>query len=266
MTPFALLLLLAALQGLTEFLPVSSSGHLVMARLLLPGGDGLPDDASVEVLLHLGTLFAVVVFYRSEIAAMFTGLLGGGSGPRKQQRLAFLLVIASVPAGLVGFFLEQQINAAFAGIGITAICLLVTGFILWSSPRRSGRLQLLEIGVGAAVLIGCVQAAAILPGISRSGTTIVCGLWLGLSLETAASFSFLLSIPAIAGAACLKIPAMLASPDSIPDGLLLATVISFVTGLFALTLLLKIAHARGISSFAPYCWLLGLFGLVLNYG
>ncbi|RMH03539.1 MAG: undecaprenyl-diphosphate phosphatase [Planctomycetota bacterium] len=266
MGPLALLLLLALLQGLTEFLPVSSSGHLVLARELLPGGDSLPDDASIEVLLHLGTLLAVLLFYRREILALLLGLLGRGSEAGAQRRLLGLLILATLPAAAVGLGLEDRIEQAFSTPMVAAVCLLVTGTGLWWSRRLpGGAVSLTTLGVGAALLIGLAQAAAILPGISRSGATIVTGLALGLSIDAAAAFSFLLSIPAILGAAVLKLPDLAAAepgagaPD--PTALLLAGATAFLVGFLALAMLLWLLRARRLSWFAPYCWLLGLVGL-----
>ena len=222
MTPFALLLLLAVIQGLTEYLPVSSSGHLVLGRLLIPGGESLPADASVEVMLHLGTLAAVILYYRREIKEILLGLVGHGSAPRKQRHLALGIFVASIPAGLVGVLLKDQIEQTFSGLLVASSCLIITGLILWSARKQArGQLDLLSIGVRVALLIGCAQAFAILPGISRSGATIICGLWLGLSIEAAAAFSFLISIPAIGGAALLKLPAFFATENAIPEGLAL---------------------------------------------
>ncbi len=284
MGPLALLLFLALLQGLTEYLPVSSSGHLVLARLFLPGGERLPDDATLEVWLHLGTLGAVLSFYRREIGAMLAGLLGRGSDPAAERRLALLLVLGSIPAAVIGLGLEDTIEAAFAGPGTAACGLLITGCFLWYSRRLSavthGPTELAPsaerlasaagFGARVALIIGCAQALAIMPGISRSGATIVTALFLGLSIERAAAFSFLLSIPAAGGAAILKLPDML-SADAAASAphlshLLLALMTAFLVGLAALKLLLGIARSRRLHWFAPYCWIMGALALLASFG
>lgn len=267
MGPLALLLLLAVLQGLTEYLPVSSSGHLVLARELIPGGDALPADASVEVLLHLGTLLAVALFYRRELARLVRGLFGGGQDPAAERRLFGHLVLATLPAAAVGLLAQDWIESAFATPVVASLCLFVTGALLWASRRlpRGGR-GLPELRAWQALLIGVVQACAILPGISRSGSTIVAGLSLGLAVEGAAAFSFLLSMPAILGAAVLKLPDLLAPRAGAIEtpALLGAAALSFAVGYLALAMLLWILRARRLAWFAPYCWLLGTAGLVLS--
>ncbi len=268
MGPLLAILVLAAIQGLTEYLPVSSSGHLVLFRLLLGDGNGLPEDASLEVWLHLGTLLAVLIFYRRRVAELFHGVLGRGDDVPFQRRLFGLLVLASIPAGLVGYFFEEPLQRLFSSPEPAGAALLLTGLILWASrslPERFGTMR--DLTVGAVVLIGMVQALAIAPGISRSGTTIVAGCALGLGIEAAAAFSFLLSIPAILGAAVLKVPAIFADRGEagIPFGhMALSFVVSFVVGLAALVLLLWLARSRKLSWFAPYCWAAGLAALALS--
>ena len=264
MTPFVLLLFLAVLQGLTEYLPVSSSGHLVLARLLLPGGSEFPEDATLEVVLHLGTLAAVFLFYRKEIWALIQGVLGGGNSPPVQRKLAFYLLLGSLPAAIVGLTLKDSIEATFGTTQVSSLCLLVTGFILWVSKNRGGSRGLLELGASAAILIGLAQSFAILPGISRSGSTIVAALFLGYRIEAAAAFSFLLSIPAILGAAILKLPQALEASVPLPAGIWLATGLAFLVGYFALGLLLRMAQANRLFWFAPYCWSAGLVSFFLS--
>ncbi len=270
MSPLALLLFLAVLQGLTEYLPVSSSGHLVLARELLPGGERLPEDASIEVLLHVGTLLSVLVFYRREVGALILGGLGlaGPEETRLQRRRILLLAAATLPL-LPLVPVEGWIEETFyTGTVLAGIALLVTGsFLFWSRrfPAAGAGLEALSLRI--ALLMGVAQAMAVVPGISRSGATIVTGLALGLSVEAAAAFSFLMSVPAILGASVLKLPDVLAgSPDQPPAlDLLLAGAASFATGLAALGLLLWIARNRRLSWFAPYCWAAGLLVLWLGH-
>lgn len=257
-----LLLILAVLQGLTEFLPVSSSGHLVLARSYLPGGDRLPSDAGVEILLHVGTLLAVVCFYRREIMALMAGVLGRGAEPGAQRRLLGMLVLGSIPAAVIGLGFEKQIEETFAAPAISAGMLLVTGTFLWlSRSLPEGRRELRDLTARTALLIGLAQAVAILPGISRSGSTIVAGLALGLSLPAAATFSFLLSIPAVGGAILLRAGDLLDFSASEPVAAAVGVTVSAVTGLAALGLLVWIGRSRRLWWFAPYCWLIGLVGL-----
>lgn len=257
-----LLLLLAAIQGLTEFLPVSSSGHLVLGRSLLPGGDALPQDATVEVLLHAGTLIAVLAFYRREVRALLAGLCGFGGDVAGQRRLAAWLVIGSLPAALVGLGFEARIDEMFAHPSFAASALLVTGgLLLWSRrfPAEGRGLDALDAKL--ALAIGLAQAIAILPGISRSGATIVAGMALGLSLPAAATFSFLLSIPAVGGACALKLPEVDFAVTGGVATAAAAVVASALVGLASLGLLVRLGRARRLWWFAPYCGAVGIAGL-----
>jgi undecaprenyl-diphosphatase len=266
LSPLAALLLLAVIQGLTEYLPVSSSGHLVLTRLLTGDADLLPTGATVEVWLHLGTLLAVLFFYRTRVLGLAQGIFGFGQQVGDQRRLFALLLLGSLPAGIVGVFFEHEIEPLFASATAVGIALLVTGSVLWASRwMRDGRLELDQLAWRAVLLIGLVQALAIAPGISRSGMTIVAGVGLGLTVEAAAAFSFLLSIPAILGAAVLKIPKMFEEQQASlePSWLLMSFVTSFVVGYLALGALLWLARGRKLNWFAPYCWLIGVLAITL---
>lgn len=265
-SPLAALLILAVIQGLTEYLPVSSSGHLVLARLLSDDAAVLPTGATVEVWLHLGTLLAVLLFYREHVARLTKGVLGLGDEVAGQRKLFGLLVLGTIPAGLVGVFLEEQLEPLFASATPVGIALLFTGTVLFASRfLKDGKRELGQLTVAAALLIGIVQAMAIAPGISRSGMTIVAGVGLGLTIEAAAAFSFLLSIPAILGAAVLKVPQMFEEQNSeLQDSwLLYSFVAAFLVGYAALGALLWLARGRKLSWFAPYCWLAGILALTL---
>ncbi|MCH2101491.1 MAG: undecaprenyl-diphosphate phosphatase [Planctomycetes bacterium] len=264
--PFAALLLLAIIQGLTEYLPVSSSGHLALTRLLTDNEHLLPSGATVEVWLHLGTLFAVLLFYRERVARLAQGVFGRGFEIGDQRRLFCLLLLGSIPAGLVGILFEDALNPLFESSTAIGIALLLTGTTLWSSRLiRDGNRELVHLTIGAALLIGLVQAIAIAPGISRSGMTIVTGVALGLTIKAAAAFSFLLSIPAILGAALVKVPAIF--EDNVHDlktsWLLTSFMTAFVVGYLALGALLWLARERKLSWFAPYCWIAGGVALTL---
>lgn len=263
MGALGLFILLGLIQGLTEFLPVSSSGHLVLAREYLPGGNALAQDASVEVLLHLGTLLAVLAYYRREVFGLAAGALGRGPEPGAQRQLLVWLVLASLPAGILGVAFESRIESAFAVPDFASAMLLVTAAILALSARcgTEGR-KLQDIGAGTAFLIGCAQAVAILPGVSRSGSTIVAGLALGLSVQTAATFSFLLSIPAVAGAIVLKSPELLHEGVAEPAAAIAGVLVSGAVGFASLGFLAFIGRSRRLWWFSPYCAALGIAGLL----
>lgn len=252
--------LLGILQGATEFLPVSSSGHLVVGEALL--SLDLPGVA-FEVALHLGTLVSVLVMYRGRLLELAGGTVRGD--PRSWGYLG-LLALATVPAGLVGLFLSGAVDALFDATWVTGVAFLVTGAILWSARpalARGGSLQ--APGLREAGLIGLAQAFAIIPGISRSGTTVVVGLWLGLEAREAAAFSFLMSIPAIAGAAVLRLPEA-AATDSGVVPFVVGAVLAALTGVLAIRVFVAMLEGATFHRFAIYVGGLGLLVTALALG
>lgn len=243
---------LGFLQGATEFLPVSSSGHLVMGQTLL--GLRLP-GLGFEVALHLATLLSVLIVYRLRLAVLARGLVSGDPAARAYVGL---ILAASVPAAVVGIGFESRFEVLFDLPAVTGWALIVTGFILWSSRGALGRAPDAQPGLPEAVLIGLAQAVAIIPGISRSGSTVVMGLWRGVEPEEAAAFSFLLSIPAIAGAALLKLPELSTGVAGAPRSiLLLGAAVACVTGVLAIRTFVAMLRHRSFHRFAPYLWLAG---------
>ena len=248
---------LGFLQGATEFLPVSSSGHLVMGQTVL--GIALP-GLGFEVALHVATLLSVLVVYRVRIVQLGRGVL---TGDRGALGYAGLIVLASIPAALVGFGFESSFDLLFDLPWVTGVALIVTGFILWSSRAALHREPDGQPGVADAILMGVAQALAIVPGISRSGATVVAGLWKGVEPEEAAAFSFLMSIPAIAGAALLKLPELRSGGTGAePPVVLLGALVAGVTGVLAIRTFVAMLRHRSFFRFAPYVWVVGLLFLV----
>ena len=261
MSPLLLLLVLAVIQGLAEFLPISSSGHLVLAGQLLPGGEKLPDGVGVEILLHLGTLFAVFIHYRARIARLVTNLLSKSLAGSEQRDYLFKLIIATIPAVLAGLFVFDTDSTFFKSTDVVACGLIFTSLVLLSSKliREPGSLVTTDaeqpISLSKAILIGIAQAVAILPGISRSGSTIVMARHLKINAQQAEDFSFLMAIPVIIGAAVLKLPQL-----DFEKGLGLSAIeismallLSCVVGLIALHVLHRVLQKRRLHLFAPYC-------------
>jgi len=253
--------LLGLLQGLTEFLPVSSSGHLVLAQSLLPGFR--QPGVLFDVLLHGGTLGAVLVYFRREVGELLASLRPGGDP--SHRRLALLLVVATVPTGLIGVLFKDQLEALFHAPRAAAAMLLVTGVLLWVSEALARpRLGLEGLGYGRALVVGVVQGLAIVPGISRSGSTIAAGTLLGIRGEDAARFSFLLSVPAVLGAVVLQAREL----GGVDPGALAVyaagALAAFCAGLWAIRFLLAVIRRGRFRWFAVYCWCLGagylLFG------
>lgn len=190
-------LVLGAVQGLAEFLPISSSAHLILVRFFF----GWPDPGlAFDVALHVGTLVGVLAYFWSELTGLF---LAGFTQPRSRDgRLFWYIVLASVPGGLFGATLEEYAQTVFRTPALIAVTLALMGIVLWASDRWGRKKRgLKEISIWDSLLVGFSQALAIIPGVSRSGITMTAGLLGGLTREAAAHFSFLLSIPIIAGAA-----------------------------------------------------------------
>jgi undecaprenyl-diphosphatase len=249
-------IVLGIAQGLTEFLPISSSAHLVFFQSLF----GLKEPLLLfDIMLHLGTLLAVFVFFRRDLADIVRGVIRflRGKEETPSARLAAWIILASVPTGLMGVLLKDWFESLFAKPALAGMMLLITGIVLWLTRLKRGEGRRIEgMGWPDALLIGIAQGIAIIPGISRSGATISAGLLLGLDRELSGKFSFLLSIPAILGATLLE-ARKISSVETL--GLNLAGLgAAFLVGLVALTFLMKIIKIGRFSSFAYYCWAAGM--------
>lgn len=249
-------IILAIIQGLTEFLPVSSSGHLALAGTIM----SIPkEEISFEIVLHLGTLLAVIGVYRRDLLKLVSGVL---KGRRESLVLAGLLALGSVPAAAAGFFFADAIAMLFAEPLVVSIMLIVTGCALFSTRFAPEGIRDHPSWKGS-LMVGVSQALALLPGISRSGFTISTGLFAGIRREEAARFSFLLSIPAITGAAVLKLPDAGIGIVDLPF-MAVGLAVSAITGYLALKVLLKFLTRGKFSMFAWYCWILGLAGMTIS--
>jgi undecaprenyl-diphosphatase len=248
--------ILGLVQGLTEFLPVSSSGHLVLAQATI---DVAIPGVMVEVVLHVATLLAVAIVYRRTLWRL---VRNGIVGDRAALRYIMLLVVATIPAAVIGLAFKDFFERAFDSLILVGINLIVTGALLWSTRKRAkGGTE--QPGVRSAGIIGVAQALAILPGISRSGTTVSAGLWLGLDPASAAEFSFLMAMPAIAGAAILQIPEMQGGLSSVGAGpLALSFFAALISGIFAIRFLVALLRRGAFFRFAPYCWVVGAITVV----
>ncbi|KAB2338148.1 undecaprenyl-diphosphate phosphatase [Cytobacillus depressus] len=247
--------ILGIIQGLTEFLPISSTGHLYLGRHLF----GL-DEAGLflDTMLHVGTLLAVLVVYKNELMIIIRKPFG---------KLSMILVIGTIPAVIVGF-LFSNLFESISKSGITIGWeFLVTGMILWMSDHiRKGAKKMENITYGDALFIGTFQAVAIFPAISRSGLTIAAGLFRKLDRETAAYFSFLLSIPAIAGGIVLQFGEMVSGrTEAISFGsLFIATLSSALFGYMAVVWMINFLKRKSLKIFAVYVWLLGISIILLQ--
>jgi len=245
---------LGAIQGITEFLPISSSGHLVLGQALL--GIVLPGN-EFEVITHLGTLLSVFCIFWTDIIKLISGIRD-----IKTKKYILYLTIATIPAVVVGLTTKSFISVLFESIHLVSISLIFTGLILFLSQKLIQRSETMTIKKG--FLIGLSQAIAIIPGISRSGMTIIMGLALGISGKEAAKFSFLLAIPAITGAGILTLMDTSFSTMTIPASSLIAAFLSsFIIGYLSLKWLFGLLESGKFHLFGYYCILIGLLTLVI---
>lgn len=258
-------LVLGILQGLTEFLPVSSSGHLVLFQEFLPVSG---DEILFDLVLHVGTLLPALWFYRADVEGVITDALGGEVPflERPGVRLAMLVLVASVPTAIIGLGFEDWFEQMFDEPGLVGIAFLVTAALLLSTRNREdGQLDVLSTPMWMALAIGVAQGFAITPGVSRSGSTIAMALLLGLRREFAVKLSFLMSVPAITGAVLLK-GLKLETFDANPMELTVGFLASMVAGYGALVLLVQLVKRGRLSDFAWYLLFVSAFAMWVGFG
>jgi len=271
-------IVLGTIQGLTEFLPISSSGHLVISQHLF----GLKESALLfDISVHMGTLMAIIIYFGKELREIIASVVRCVRLLLKREasltdiyedsyiKLAVFIVIGTIPTAILGIGLHNVSDTLFSSVVIvgsmlvvTGVLLFMTGFLLWSTTwiHKEGA-TISQFSIKKAVIVGLIQGVAIIPGISRSGATIAAGLFLGLDKETAAKYSFLLSIPAILGAGILilkDIHAYTALPLKI---MLVGFMTSGIVGYCSLRFLVHIVKKGQLHFFAPYCWLAGIMAL-----
>jgi undecaprenyl-diphosphatase len=251
-------IVLGLVQGLTEFLPVSSSGHLAVGRAVL----GLRADDEVFVFvavgLHIATLGSVLVVYGRRLWEITAGVF---RGRRADLQYAAFLVIGTIPGAVLGVLFHERFEEAFGSLRFIGGAFIVTGFILWST--RWSRPREGDLTWGDALATGLAQAVAILPGISRSGSTVSAALWRGLDPTEAAEFSFLLAVIIIAGSGVFearKAGVSVAAVGGLP--LAVSVVAAFVSGIWAIRWLVALLRRGRFHAFAPYCWGMGLLTIV----
>ncbi len=254
-------LFLGLVQGLTEFLPVSSSGHLVMFSTLL----GVESEGGLlfEVAVHVATLLAIAIFYRVKIVELVLGALGRDVAA---VRYVGKLVVGTLPAIVAALGAREVLEQVLSSPYIAAGGLLMTGVILWTTRTTLPTADQNEPSWTAALLIGVAQALAILPGVSRSGSTVAAALALGIAPVAAAEFSFLLGIIAISGAAVLMLPDLsAASPEALVT-LALGCGTALASGILAIWLFVAVLKRKKFYQFAYYAWAVGaLFGIFIFF-
>ena len=267
-------LILGIVQGLTEFLPVSSSAHLVFVPYII----GTTSSLAYDTLLHIGTLIAVVAYFWNDIINMiksfFSSLLDIPRGQFRKglqedqfKKLAWFVIIGSIPAGLAGILFKDSFEGLFSNIIAVGFFLIITGFLLWGSEMMSRKISdktsLKEMSVKKSILVGIAQAFAIAPGISRSGATISAGLFLGIERELAARYSFLLSIPAILGAALVQAKDITSFMDIGSAAAIAGFIAAIISGYLAVRFMLKLVKEKNLLPFAYYCWIVGPLAIII---
>ena len=269
--------LMGVLQGVAEFLPISSSGHLALFQHLFGVENYEETQMFFTVLLHLGTLISVCVYYWRDVIDMirefFLGIRdltvrrGGGAPPPPTRRLVMMIIVATLPLFAI-LPVKGLVEDAMSNVTFVSVALLATGFILFFSDRMArGRKNARNATVADALLVGCAQAVGTLPGISRSGITISAGLLRGFDRTFAVRFSFLMSLPAVLGANILRLK------DALEAGVdlemlpiyLVGMVVSGVVGYFAIRLVNLLADKGKFGNFAYYCWVVGLGSLIASF-
>jgi undecaprenyl-diphosphatase len=247
-------------QGLTEFLPVSSSGHLIIVPFLFGWNDAFINSLAFSVMLHIGTLMALLVYFRADwlrlVPAGLAAIRDRSIGGDPDRRLAWLLVAATIPAALAGLLLDDLIETAFREIGLVAVTLVVGGGILWLADRQGGHGKgVHDVTLPVAVGIGVAQALALVPGISRSGMSISAARFAGLDRGSAARFSFLMATPVTAGAGLFEVRRLVAGEAGVEVSvgvLVVGMIAAFVAGAVAIGGLLRYLRSSSLEVFVGY--------------
>lgn len=266
-------LLLGLLQGVTEFLPVSSSGHLALARALL--GREIMPGITFEIVVHFGSFCSIVLYFRAKIAEIFKDLFASfsPSGIKSKRfltdentRYSAIILLSMIPAVIVGFTLKDPIEALFLNPVVVSAMLLVTGTLLFLT--RFVKNPESEMDAKRGLLMGFAQSLAIIPGISRSGSTISAGLFSGINRDSVANFSFLMVLPVLAGAMLLELIEIMETGIEVAAvlNLIAGFLASFLSGYFALKYLIILLKREKFHYFAFYCWAVGTAGLIYFWG
>ena len=256
------IIILALVQGLTEFLPISSSAHLILVSRLSGWGD---EGLALDVATHLGTLISVVFYFRKDLLALATAWLKPQSSTEPERRMAWLIIIGTIPALVIGWMSADMVEANLRSMEVIAWATIGFGLLLWVADRWGGvEGELKDITRTQALIVGFSQALALIPGTSRSGITITAGRFLGMSRQTAARFSFLLSIPIIAAAGSYGALQIWQgeTTTSVPD-FALAVVVSAVAGFSCIWAFLRLLDKLGMMPFVIYRLVLGVVLLAI---
>ena len=268
--PLLHIVILALVQGLSEFLPISSSGHLILVHVAL-GHRGAEMNLILDIAVHVGTLFAVLLYFRKDVMAMLCGCVctaqGKGADHKGRNMLVYVLV-ASLPVIIIGFILHSMMPDMWRSVTVTAWCTLIFGVVLWVADKKGSQTRTVEdMGFKDALIVGAAQVLALIPGVSRSGITMTAARFLGVSRTESARFSMLLAMVAISGAGALGSLSLLESGDlALGLDVLFAIVFSFLSALVALHLMMRWLEKASFTPFVIYRIALGVLLLGLIYG
>lgn len=257
------------IQGLTEFLPISSSGHLVLYQHFLGKQGEMNSDISLEVFLHLGSLLAVIIYFRRDILELMSSLLHWKSSLDANRHLRnrmviIYLLIATLVTGITYYFTGDKIKAVFSQPLLVAVFLFVTGILVFTSDLvKLTEIPMSGMGLIRSIIIGLGQGFAMLPGISRSGTTIATSLFCGIKRSDAARFSFLLSIPAILAANLSEFDTLGSLRSNQLAAYLTGALAAFVSGYLVISVLLRLIQSARLRYFAFYCWFIAALSITL---
>lgn len=269
-------IILGLVQGLAEFLPISSSGHLALLQHFFEiEGDKV---LAFTTMLHFGTLVAVFIVYRKDIWDLIKELgatikdifTGKGLRPNANptRKLGLMIIVGTIPAAITGLLLNDYVEAVFTSIRLIGVCLIITGTILWFAERVGKNFRDIDrMNYRNAVTIGIFQALALLPGISRSGSTIVGGLLLGLTRELAVKFAFLVSIPAVLGAFILELPEAFDQGFSmeLATPIFIGMIVAAISGVIAIKTMIKVVTGKKLFIFSVYTWLVGVAVVIYTF-
>ncbi len=267
-------LVLGIVQGLTEFLPVSSSGHLVIVPWLFGWDDPFINSLAFSVMLHMGTLIALLVYFRADwfrlVPAGLATIRDRSFAGHADRKLAWLLVAATIPAAIAGFLLNDIIETSFREVGLVALTLVIGGIVLWLADHLGAQTKhIKDVGFPLAFGLGLAQALALIPGISRSGISISAARFAGLNRESAARFSFLMATPVTLGAGIFEARKLLAGEAGVQveiAPLIVGLVAALVAGLIAIRFMLSYLRTRSLDIFVWYRFALAAVVVVLWLG
>jgi undecaprenyl-diphosphatase len=256
------------LQGLTEFLPVSSSGHLVLFQHFF-SPPNTTNNISLDVVLHFGTLLAILVYFRYDLLDLIGSLFNWKKSIESQHHyrnrmIIFYLAISTLVTGVIYILFGKGIEAMFSKPLIVAIFLSVTGLIVFfSDMMKTNEIPLSNVGMGRSIIVGLGQGIAMLPGISRSGTTIATSLYCGIKRADAARYSFLLSIPAILAANASEFKTVIHLDTTILLSYICGALAAFISGYLVIDILIRIIRSSNLKFFAYYCWFVSAVSITL---